>query len=384
LTPATGGAYTPGLKVVGAMRYTARRLLPISGNVLVKAGDRVEARQVVAETFMPGDITPLNLAKILSMPPNDVPECILKKEGDRIEPGEVLARTKGIFGKFRQEYKAETAGTLESISAVTGQVIVRGAPLPVQVKAYLTGQVVEVLANEGCAIEADVTFVQGIFGVGGETFGPIRMVCKRHDQELAEDLITADLKDCVAVGGARVTAQAIDRARKAGVSAIIAGGIDDADLEAVLGYNLGVAITGSERIGLTVVITEGFGEIAMARRTFELLASREGDDAAVNGATQIRAGVMRPEIVIPLSNGRRAGDTVAAAGGRLAIGAPVRVIRDPYFGLIGRVTALPPEPQTLQSGSKARVLEVTFESGEGVIIPRANVELIEGTGGQES
>ena len=32
----------------------------------------------------------------------------------------------------------------------------------------------------------------------------------------------------------------------------------------MLGYDLGVAITGSERIGLTVVITEGFGEIAMS------------------------------------------------------------------------------------------------------------------------
>jgi hypothetical protein len=381
---ATGGAYTPGLKVVGAMRYTARRLLPISGNVLVKPGDRVDARQVVAETFMPGDIIPLNLAKLLSIPPNDVPECILKKEGDRIERGDVLARTKGIFGKFRQEYKSEAAGTIESISAVTGQVILRGAPQPVQVKAYLTGQVIEVMPNEGCAIEADVSFVQGIFGVGGETFGPIRMVCKRHDQECADDLITPDLKGCVAVGGARVTAKAVDRARQVGVSAIIAGGIDDADLEAVLGYNLGVAITGSERIGLTVIITEGFGEIAMARRTFDLLASREGDDAAVNGATQIRAGVMRPEIVIPLGTDRAARDIGSAGAGRLAIGAPVRVIRDPYFGLIGRVTALPPEPQTLQSGSKARVLQVTFESGEGVIIPRANVELIEGSGGQGS
>ena len=381
---ATGGAYTPGLKVVGAMRYTARRLLPISGTVLVKPGDSVDARQVVAETFMPGDITPLNLAKLLSMPPGDVPECMIKKEGDRIERGEALARTKGIFGKFRQEYKAEVTGTIESISAVTGQVIVRGAPLPVQVKAYLTGEVVEVMPAEGCAIEADVTFVQGIFGVGGETFGPIRMVCKRHDQELIDDLITPDLKGCIAIGGARVTAQAIERARKAGVSAIVAGGIDDADLETVLGYNLGVAITGSERIGLTVVITEGFGEIAMARRTFDLLGSREGDEAAVNGATQIRAGVMRPEIVIPFRAGQRIGHSAAADTGRLAIGAPVRVIRDPYFGLIGRVAALPPEPQTLQSGSKARVLEVTFESGEGVIIPRANVELIEGTGGPAS
>jgi len=381
---AAGGAYTPGLKVVDAMRYTARRLLPIPGNVLVKQGDHVDARQVVAETFMPGDITPLNVAKLLSMPPGDVPDCMLKKEGDRVEVGEALARTKGIFGKFRTECKCETAGTIESISEVTGQVILRGAPQPVQVRAYLTGQVVQVIPGEGVAIEADVTFVQGIFGIGGETFGPIRMTCKRHDQELTEDLITPDLKGCVAVGGARVTAQAIARARAAGVSAVVSGGIDDADLEAVLGYNLGVAITGSERIGVTIVITEGFGEIAMARRTFELLASHEGEEAAVNGTTQIRAGVMRPEIVIPLKADRRAGDVPAPAEGRLAIGAPVRVIRDPYFGLIGRVTALPAEPQVLQSGSRARVLEVTFESGEGVIIPRANVELIEGTAGQVS
>ncbi len=376
----TAAAYAPGLKVVAAMRHTARRLLPIPGNVLVKPGDLVDARQVVAETFMPGDITPLNLAKLLSMPPGDLPECMLKKEGDRIEPGEPLARTKGIFGKFRTEYKSEVSGVIESISEVTGQVIVRGAPLPVQVKAYLTGRVVEVIPNEGCAVEADVTFVQGIFGVGGETFGRIRMACKRHDQEFTEDLLTPDLKDCIAVGGARVTAQAIARARQVGVSAIVSGGIDDADLEAVLGYNLGVAITGSERIGLTIVITEGFGEIAMARRTFDLLASRDGDEAAVNGATQIRAGVMRPEIVIPLRDTHRVEAPVPEAAGRLAIGALVRAIRDPYFGLIGRVTALPSEPQILASGSKARVLEVTFESGEGVIIPRANVELIEGTG----
>ncbi len=39
---------------------------------------------------------------------------------------------------------------------------------------------------------------------------------------------------------------------------------------------------------------------------------------------------------------------------------------------------LPSEPQVLASGSSARVLEVELVSGERVIIPRANVELIEG------
>ena len=373
------GAYTPGLTVTGRTRHHVRRLLPIPGEVLVAVGDRVEARQVVARTFMPGDIMPLNLAKRLSMPPADVPECMLKKEGARIEPGEILARTKGIFGRFRAEYTAEIAGTIESISSITGQVIVRGAPLPVQVLAYLAGRVVEVVPREGCVIDANVSFVQGIFGIGGEAFGSLRLACEAHDQELTGAQITPDMKDCIIIGGARVSHEALERARHVGVSAIVSGGIDDEDLERFLGYTLGVAITGSERVGLTLVLTEGFGEIAMAERTFTLLASRQGADAAVNGATQIRAGVMRPEVVIPWgleqAGDERGGGTTR---GGLEIGAPVRVIRDPYFGLIGTVTDLPSEPQVLPSGSRARVLQVTFRTGDGVIIPRANVELIEG------
>jgi len=41
------------------------------------------------------------------------------------------------------------------------------------------------------------------------------------------------------------------------------------------------------------------------------------------------------------------------------------------------VAALPPEPQALDSGSRARVLEVELTSGRRVTVPRANVELIE-------
>jgi hypothetical protein len=192
-------------------------------------------------------------------------------------------------------------------------------------------------------------------------------------------LILPEMKGCVVVGGARIDMDAIQRARQVGVSAVVTGGLDDKDLEELLGYNLGVAITGSEHVGLTLIVTEGFGEIAMAERTFKLLASRQGDHAAVNGATQIRAGVMRPEIVIPLTEQEiaRAPESVVAEG-YLDIGKPVRIIRDPYFGLIGSVSALPPELRVLASGSKARVLEVKLESGEDVVIPRANVELIEG------
>jgi hypothetical protein len=372
-------AYTPGLTVTAHTRHRARRLLPIAGDVLVKTGDQVQARQVVAQALMPGDITPLNMSKLLSMPPAEVPGCMLKQQGDRVAVGEVLARTKGIFGMMRTEYKSSAAGTIETISATTGQLILRGEPTPVQAKAYLSGTVIEIISNEGCVIEADIAYVQGIFGIGGEAFGKIRMACKKPDQELTPELLQLSMKDAVVIGGARVTHEAISRAKAIGAAAIVTGGIDDEDLEKFLGYSVGVAITGSEQVGLTLILTEGFGPIAMAERTFNLLASHEDRDASVNGATQIRAGVMRPEIVIP----RNGAEGIAAppepsGSGYLEIGSPVRVIRDPYFGRLGSVSALPSEPAILGSGSKARVVEVKFASGDSAIIPRANVEMIEG------
>src|SRR5207302_8218392 len=131
---------------------------------------------------------------------------------------------------------------------------------------------------------------------------------------------------------------ALARGVSAGVSAIVTGGIDDQDLRDFLGYDLGVATTGSEKAGLTLIITEGFGEIAMARRTFELLSSRAGSEAAVTGATQIRAGVLRPEVVIPWEGKAAAAASQqphAAAGNGHALrsGVPVRIICDPDFGM---------------------------------------------------
>ena len=371
-------AYTPGLKVSRRLTHRLRRLLPIPGEVLVERGRNVRARDVVARTYLPGDVTPINLANALAISPADVPAALLVGEGERVEVGQVIARSKGIFGLFKSEYKAKVAGTIEAVSGVTGQLIIRGEPRPIEVLAYLTGQVVEVIPREGVVIEADVTYVQGIFGIGGEAFGTIRMACASHVEELTADLIKPDMADCVVVGGARMTGDAVRKAIDVGAAAVVSGGMDDQDLREILGYDLGVAITGSERIGATLIITEGFGEIAMAERTFKLLASREGDEAAVNGATQIRAGVMRPEIVVPLSEEEKA-EVVEErhTAGILEVGASVRIIRDPHFGLIGTVSALPPEPRVLESESKARVLEVRTENGQTLVVPRANVELIE-------
>ncbi len=374
-------AYTPGLTVTSRTLLRRRRVLPIRGEVLVRAGDRTAARDVVARTSLPGPVTPVNVASALSIPAGEVPAAMLRQPGENVKSGELLARSKGIFGWFRRECPSPAAGVVESVSAVTGQVMLRGSAIPVELHAFLSGKVIEVIDGEGIVVEAEGTFVQGIFGIGGEAYGPIRMACRAPDQDLTADLIADEMRGAILVGGRRVTAEALARAVASGISAVVIGGIDDQDLHDFLGYDLETATTGSEKTGLTLIITEGFGEIAMAARTFAVLSSRAGCDGAASGATQIRAGVLRPEIVIPLdvegTPPEGAHDRAAGNGHLLRPGIAVRIIRDPYFGIIGTALALPAEPQVLDSGTKARVLEVRLPTGERVFVPRANVELLE-------
>ena len=65
-------AYTPGLKVSARTTYRARRQLPVHGEVLVKVGDAVKARDVVARTYIEGEVTPVAVASILGVPADDL------------------------------------------------------------------------------------------------------------------------------------------------------------------------------------------------------------------------------------------------------------------------------------------------------------------------
>ena len=371
-------AYTPGLKVSKGMTIIKERRLPIEGEVLVGIGDNVRADEVVAKADLPGNVQLVNIANLLSVPANDVDEYTTKKVGEEIEKDEILAETKGIFGLFKSQARSPISGTIENISNVTGQVILREPPIPVEVRAYVDGSVTEIAGNDGVTVETYGTYIQGIFGIGGETLGILEVVVSAPDAPLTSDLIQPEHRDKILVGGSIVSHDAIQAAVRSGVRGLIVGGIDDKDLRELLGYELGVAITGSEDIGITLVVTEGFGKIRMADRTFDLLKERQGLKTSINGTTQIRAGVVRPEIVVPFESSEHLIDDAVVAG-ILEVDTPIRVIREPYFGNLGRVTALPVELQQLETGAKVRILEVELEDGAQITLPRANVEIIEET-----
>lgn len=371
-------AYTPGLKVLEHTVLTKQRRLPLPGEIVVKKGSKVSAEQVVARTNLPGNVQTLNVAGLLGILPAEIEDVMQKKPGECCAKDEVCAESKGFFGLFKSQVKSPIQGQIESISKITGQVILREPPIPVEVIAYIDGDVVDIIKDEGVEIRTTGSFIQGIFGIGGETIGQIAMAVDDPNEILTPSNIDKTFKDKVIIGGSMAEFAALERAREVGAKGVVVGGIEDQDLKKFMGYDIGVAITGSENVGITVIATEGFGQLRMADRTFELLKSLSGRKTSMNGATQIRAGVMRPELIVPSvtkSTTEKKADLSTGTG--LEKGMKVRIIREPYFGLIGRVVGLPVALSKIDTEAKVRVLDVELEDKRKVTLPRANVEIIE-------
>lgn len=375
-----GTAYTPGLTVSADSVIRKIRRLPLKGQVLVQVGDSVSPDTVVARTELPGPITTLRVAERLGVEPRELSKFLLKQVGDKVYAGEVIAERKALFGLLTSRATSPVTGTIDFVSEATGNIGIRHLPTPVEVTAYLRGLVVEVIPEEGAVVATRGVFVQGIFGLGGERHGEIALLANSPDEVVPDTKLSDEHKGKVLIAGALANWRLMEAARQVGVTALVTGGVLDSDIKKLLGYDIGVAITGHEPLPFTLIVTEGFGEIAMARRTFELLASQEGKDASVNGATQIRAGVIRPEIVVPKDETLTMDDLQVPeedkfATGELNLGTPIRLIRTPYFGALGRVVSLPPEPQEIETETKTRVLEAELVTGEKVVVPRANIEI---------
>jgi len=247
----------------------------------------------------------------------------------------------------------------------------------VVVSAYIPGKISKVLPDEGVIVETNGAFVQGIFGVGRETHGMIKMLVDSPEDVLTVESISPEDKDRVLVGGSYADLDVLRKAVEVGAAGLVVGGLSYPDIVEFMGEIIGVAITGQEDLGLTVIVTEGIGKMSMAHRTFNLLKRFNGYMASINGATQIRAGVIRPEIIISYAEEKEDSTSTEAPAEGMKFGTPVRIIRDPYFGFIGKVSALPVTLQKIKTESHVRVLEVELEDGNRVIVPRANVEIIE-------
>ena len=359
-------SYTPGLKILKNTKIVKERKLPLKGDVNCKIGDQVKNNEIVASTSLPGNIQMLNIVNQLNVEAESIKDYLTVKVDQKIKKDDVIAENKGLFGLFKTQIKSPIDGKISNVSSTTGQIMISEPDIPIEIDAYIDGEIIEVIDDEGIILKSNGSLIQGIIGVGGEKNGGLIFL----------DDNPSEYNGKIIVIKGTINKADYDMYSSKGSIGIVAGGFDYQSLSDILGYRLGVAITGTESIPTTLVITEGFGDAQMSDKTYNILKSHDGKKASINGATQIRAGVIRPEVIITLEDQSDVLHNFNENDLIIKEGSQVRVIREPYFGRIGIVKELPSEPIKIDSETKARVAEIEFKNNERKLVPRANLEII--------
>jgi hypothetical protein len=347
-------------RVLPLARIRRERRLPTRGTVLAQSGARVSSLDVVAKSNTVGHLRAVPLARYLRTPEANLPKYLLKKPGDEIQARQVIASKPELFGTLQRLYRAPASGR---IAAVQGAWLAMDlVDQPFELQALYRGGVVSVIPNLGVVIEATGALAQGIWGAGGTCYGVLKLMVDSPSAVLAEDQIDLSVRGTILVAGAGVTEEALRRAAQERAIGLIVGG---------LALHLRDLVT---RLALPIVITEGWGERAMAAPIFELLRSRNDAEAVVNASSGAR-GAARPDVFIPVlpTGGAPIGPPPTLVA---EVGAPVRLVSGAHLGETGKIAQVPAAPAALESGVLAWGAQVELISGSRLFVPWENLELI--------
>jgi hypothetical protein len=352
--------YYPSLTRVSALTTVRReRILPVAGEVLVHIGARVEPMSVVAHAEVPGRYFILNVAQRLRVSPEAAEKHIRVKGGQEVKAGQVVAGRRVGLGLVSRTVRVPRDGVVAAVGG--GRVLLESVSEPVEIHAYLSGTIGNVIPRMGVLVETVGALVQGVWGTGGESFGVLKVLTKRPDRPLRARRIDVSCHGAVLVGGSTLDQAALQQALELQVRGIVIGSLPTSLIEM------------AREMPFPIIVTEGLGRAPMAAPIFQLLRTNDNREAAVSGRTRSRWGTVRPEVVIPLPGTKSSpppSDTVLSVGDR------VRLTRGRAMGAMGTVHSLPARRVALETGAKVWGAVVTLEDDEEQFVPLFNLELL--------
>lgn len=289
--------------------------------------------------------------------------------GWKVTPGQVLAVKRA--GLKQQVVQSPIYGQVTEIRQ--GLITLQPLHLQTELKAYLSGVVTAVQPHQAVTVAAWATVVAGRYGVGGEAGGELRLIERPASGMLCAADVSLDWQGKVIVASGTAELPALRQAADVGVRALAVNHLDLGSLLQYAGGAKAIGSTGDEELTMPLILFSGFQPAAFPTEVWSRLQPLQGRYASVNATTHIRAGVIRPEIVICADGGERPREAeVTAANSGLTVGSNVRVLRGRCSGLIGRVLELPLERRALSTGSFVPVAIVCIGE-EAVQLPLANL-----------
>jgi hypothetical protein len=312
----------------------------------------------------------------------------------QVEEGSILAQRPGFRARTS---RSPVAGTFTSYESATGFGLITIPAEPVSVRAHLKGIVADLIPAYGAIVETPATLIRGIFGLGGEQHGVLKVAVTAEDEPVSPERIDARVTYAIVLGGSEVTAATLHHMIGLGARGVITGSMRSSELANFLGYSgsdawrMGAAVNTSNGWDFpppnvstpvpvppdfVLIVTEGFGSAPMSKRVFETLAAHDGQEITIDGTTRLRGGLARPEIIIPLSR-TTAVRWLEESGPKLAVGSHVRLLSPYFLGQTAEVIGLPVGPRASQSGVVSPAADVQLSGGQRLRVPLVDIEVLE-------
>lgn len=359
------------------------RVLAGKGTISVSVNQEVKPSDIIGTSNVSSGFRILNLATLLEVSPADVEKYLKRDLGQRIYKGELLAyKQGGIFGG-KKTVIAPTDGLLDFLNLQSGELKMTLLPKKSDLPAGVFGIVESIDKERGkVTIIAQASRIYGMFGSGKLRDGTLEVLSKRESL-VDNSFISPKSEGHILVGGSLIYKDAISESISCGINGIITGGINAKDYMAMAGGRLAFPKKLENDIGISMVVTEGFGSIPIGLDIYEFLSQYNNRFVSIDGDRGIidlpsyeeRSMVRVRNTKLPPAlddiNLEQTGKVT-----ELQPGVYVRVVGSSYAGEQGSVVAIDESMTLLPSGLSSNL--VTIETKRRKIkIPVVNLEKID-------
>lgn len=235
-----------------------------------------------------------NVEQILGVSPKIAEKSISIKVGQAVSPGQIIASI--IHKNNNMCLNSITTNVFGTVTDINDNIIkIKNTQISKYLKSYLSGEVICIDENYSVTIRSKVIRITGNYGIGGEKCGVLKVTNKKI--LTSDDILPSDNGKIILTRG-YISKSAILKAAETNVTAIIGSSSDLSIIRNYVGSNFIPSITGAEDVATGLILINGFGHSLIKRTIFDLLSKFEGNNIALNGTTHIRAGAIRPEVLI--------------------------------------------------------------------------------------
>jgi len=332
------------------------RLLQDTGRVLARLDQAINATDVIAETRRDGKHVLIEVQRSFSLKrTTNLENIIVRKCGDRINRGDVLAELKGIFPRV---LRSPVSGEIVSVQG--GKIIVKVQNPPHRLLSGFRGVVTGIIPDRGVVIENSGAIIQGIWGNGQINQGTLISLLSNPRQAFTQDQINSRLKGKVVLAGHCCQARALQLCLRLDLKGLILPSMSPS------------LVPIAERLPFPIILVDGFGNIPLNSTAYDIISGHENRVVCLFGGNISQRFGERPEIFIPLEELTKDESKPDECQKDLK----VRVRIGPHAGEVGIIQTICQEPISQPNGIITASANVLLHTNEQMVIPLVNLDML--------